>query len=94
MKIIFHISYYWLIHKFQDFVKLWLLQLKKISKTQLHKIGQSERFLGRLLGLSLKTGLPLIGKVLKPLDKRVLILLGLTAASSVTNAAIQKKIYG
>ena len=32
----------------------------KLSKTQLHKIGQSGRFLGRLLGPLLKSGLPLI----------------------------------
>ena len=36
----------------------------KLSKTQLHKIGQSGGFLGRLLGPLLKTGLPLIGNVL------------------------------
>ena len=34
--------------------------------------------LGRLLGLLLKAGLPLIGNVLKPLAKSVLIPLGLT----------------
>ena len=34
----------------------------KLSKTQLHKIGQSEGFLGRLLGSLLRTGLPLIKK--------------------------------
>ena len=32
----------------------------KLSKTPLHKIGQSEGFLGRLLGPLLKTGLPLM----------------------------------
>ena len=32
----------------------------KLSKNQLHKIGQSGGFLGRLLGPLLKTGLPLI----------------------------------
>ena len=32
----------------------------KLSKTQLHKIEQAGRFLGRLLGPLLKTGLPLI----------------------------------
>ena len=37
----------------------------KLSKTQLHKIGQPGGFLGRLLGPLLKTGLPLIGNVLK-----------------------------
>ena len=34
----------------------------KLSKTQLSKMIQSERFLGRVLGLLLKTGLPLIKK--------------------------------
>ena len=34
-------------------------------KIQLHKIGQPGGFLGRLLGPLLKTGLPLIGNVLK-----------------------------
>ena len=43
----------------------------KFSKTQLHKIGKSGRFLGRLLGPLLKTGLPLIGNSLKPLAKSV-----------------------
>ena len=38
----------------------------KLSKTQLHKIGQSGGFLGRLLGTLLKFGLPLIGNVIKP----------------------------
>ena len=37
----------------------------KLSKTQLHKIVQSGELLGRLLGPLLKTGLPLIGNVLK-----------------------------
>ena len=60
----------------------------KLSKTQLHKIGQSGGFLGRLLGPLLKTGLLLTGNVLKPLAKSVLIPLGLTAAASATDAAI------
>ena len=58
----------------------------KLSKTQLHKIGQSG-FLGRLLQ-------PLLKNVLKPLAKIVLIPLGLTAAASATNAAIRKKMFG
>ena len=41
----------------------------KLSKIQLHKIGQLGRFLGRLLRPLLKTGLLLIGNVLKPLAK-------------------------
>ena len=36
----------------------------KLSKTQLHKIGQSGGFLSRPLGLFLKSGLPLIANVL------------------------------
>ena len=60
----------------------------------MHKLGQSGRFLGRLLGPLLKTGLPLMKNVLKPLVKSVLIPLGLTAAASATDAAIHKKIFG
>ena len=60
-------------------------------KTQLHKIGQ---LLGRLLVSSLKTGLPLTGKVLKPLVKSVWIPLKLAAAASATDAAIHKKMFG
>ena len=41
----------------------------KLSKTQLSKMIQSGRFLGRLLGPLLKTGLPLIKNVTKPLAK-------------------------
>ena len=58
------------------------------------KIGQSGGFLGRILGPLLKTISPLIGNVLKPLAKRVLISLELTAAASATDAAIHKKIFG
>ena len=54
----------------------------KLSKTQLHKIEQSEGFSGRILWQSLRTGLSLIGYVFKPLPKSVLIPLGLTAAAS------------
>ena len=64
----------------------------KLSKTQLYQIVQPRGFLGRVLGLLIKTGLP--WNVLKPLAKRVLIPLGLTAAASATDAAIQKKIHG
>ena len=35
-----------------------------------------------------------MGNVLKPLAKSVLIPLGLTAAASATDAAIQKKMFG
>ena len=45
----------------------------KLSKTQLHKMGHSGGFLGRILGPLLKTGLPLVTNILKPLAKSVLI---------------------
>ena len=41
----------------------------------------------------LKTALPLTGNVLEPLAKSVLITLQLTAAASVTYAAINKKMF-
>ena len=64
----------------------------KLSKTQLSKMIQSGGFLGRLLGPLLKTGLPLMKSVIKPLAKNVLIPLGLTAAAA--DARIHKKILG
>ena len=66
----------------------------KLSKTQLHKIRQSGGFLDKHLGPLVKTGLPLIGNVLKPLTKRVLITLGVTAAASATDAAVHEKMVG
>ena len=66
----------------------------KLSKTQISKMIQSGGFLGRLLGPLLKTGLPLIKNVIKPLAKSVLIPLGLTAAASAADAGIHKKILG
>ena len=66
----------------------------KLSKTQLSKMIQSGGFLGRLLGPLLKTGLPLIKNVIKPLAKSVLIPLRLTAAASAADAGIHKKISG
>ena len=59
----------------------------------MHKIGQSGGFLGRLLGPLLKTGLPLMKNLLKPLAKRVLKPLFLTAAASAANAAIHKRMF-
>ena len=63
----------------------------KVSKTQLSKIVQSGGLLGRLLDPLLKTGLALIKNVLQPLAKSVLTPLGLTAATSATDAGIHKK---
>ena len=59
----------------------------KLSKAQLNKI-QKDRFL-RFLAPLLKSRLPLSKSVIKPLG-----VLGLTAAASATDAAINKKILG
>ena len=59
----------------------------KLSKTQISNIIQSGRFLGKILGPLLKTGLPLLKSVIKPLG-----LLGLTTASSAIDAGAQKKV--
>ena len=64
----------------------------KSSKTQLSKMIQSGGFFGRLLGPLLKTVLPLMKNVTQVLTKSVLISLGLTAATSATDAGIHKKI--
>ena len=66
----------------------------KLSKTQLSKMIQSGGFLGKLLGPLLKTGLPLMKSVIKPLAKSILIPFGLTAAASAADAGIHKKIVG
>ena len=55
---------------------------------------QSTGFLGRLLSPLLKTRLPVISNVIKPLAKIILIPLGLTAAASAADAGIHKKYYG
>ena len=66
----------------------------KLSKTQLSKMTQSGGFLGRLLGPLLKTGIPLIKNIIKPLAKSVFIPIGLTAAASAAYGGIHKKILG
>ena len=63
----------------------------KLSKTQKSKMIPSRGFLSRLLGPLLKTGLPLMKNVIKPLAKSILIPLQLTAASAATDAGIHKK---
>ena len=55
---------------------------------------QSGGFLGRHLGPLLKTGLPLIKTVIKPLAKSVLNISGLIAAASAADAWIHKKVLG
>ena len=53
---------------------------------------QLDGCLSRLLGLLLKTRLPLIKNVITPLAKSVLIPLGLSAAASAADAVIHKKL--
>ena len=65
----------------------------KLLKIQLHKIGQSGEFLGRILVPLPKTRLPLMKNLLKPLAKSVLIPLGLTASASATDATIHKNVW-
>ena len=62
----------------------------KLSKAQIKKIIRSGGFLGNLLS---KLACPLM-KVAMPLAKNVLASLGLTAAVSVIDGSIQKKIHG
>ena len=62
----------------------------KLSKDQISKIIQSGGFLGSLLS---KLAGPLM-KVAVPLAKNILALLGITAAASAIDRAIQKKISG
>ena len=52
---------------------------------------QSGRLLGKLLGPLLRTRLPLMKNVIKPLAKSVLIPLGLAVAASAGDARIYKK---
>ena len=77
----------------RDFVKHTSTDIK-LSKTQTSKMIQSGGFLGRLLGPLLRTGLPLMKSVIKPLAKSVLVLLGLTAAASAEDVGIHKNILG
>ena len=62
----------------------------KLSDTQISKMIQSAGFLRRLLGPLIKTGLPLMKNVIKPLAKNVLIPLGLTAAASAADVGSGK----
>ena len=66
----------------------------KLSKNQLSKMIQSGGFLGRLLSPLLRTRLPLMKSIIKPIAKSVLVRLGLTAGASAADAGIHKKILG
>ena len=74
----------------KDFANYLSIDIK-LSKTQLSKMIPSGGFLGWILGPLLKTGLPLIKNVIKPLAEIVLIPLGLTVAASAADAGIHKK---
>ena len=58
----------------------------KLSKAQLSTMIQSGGFLSGLLGPLLRTGLPLMKSVIKPLAKSVLVPSGVTAAASAADA--------
>ena len=67
-----------------------LIVIVKLSKAQISKIIQLGGFSGSLLN---KLAVPLM-KVAVPLSKNILAPLGITAAASVIDAGIQKKIHG
>ena len=67
------------------------IKLLKIHLSKMIKLGGFPR---RLLGSLLKTGLPLIKSLIKPLAKSVLIPVELTAAASAADAGTHKKILG
>ena len=73
MRLIFCTNNYWLIQKFQRFVKL--LQMvtanMKFSKTQLSEMSQLGWVLGEFLGSLIKNGLPSIKNVLTSLVKTI-----------------------
>ena len=66
----------------------------KLSKIQVFKTIQSAGFLDILFGSLLKTGLPLMKNVTKPLANIFSIPLGLTAAASAADAGIYNNILG
>ena len=92
METICHMNYYWQ----QDKKKLRnafnnnTSTILKLSGAHISKTIQSGGFLGSLLS---KLAGPLM-KVVIPLAKNVLAPLGITAAASVIDAGIQKKIHG
>ena len=67
----------------------------KFSKAQLPRMIQSGGFSGKLLGPFLKTGLPLMKGVIKPLAKSVVMPLGLTAAAAAAaaDAGLKTLVY-
>ena len=66
----------------------------KLSKTQISKIIQPGEFLDKFLGPLLKTGLPLMKNLIKPLAESVLIPLVLTASASAADVGMHKTFLG
>ena len=62
-----------------------------LLRTHLPEIVQIGKHLVVIVAPLLKSVLPLMKKLLKPLAKKVLILLGLTAAASTANTYIEQK---
>ena len=93
MEMIYHMNYCWQQDKKTKLRSAFNNNMStalKLSEAQISKIIQSGVFLGRLFDPLLKTGLPLIKNVIKPLAKSVLISLGLTAAASAADVGIHK----
>ena len=66
-----------------------------LTNTQVANLRKAfAKTLGRLHGPLLKTGLPLMKNVTKPLAKSVLVPLGLTATALAADAGIHKKFLG
>ena len=83
MKLICLMNYYWLQDKWVSFNNNMSTYIK-VSKAQTSKIIQSRGFLESLLS-------KLVGPIMKvavPLVKKLLALLGITAATSATDAGI------
>ena len=72
MRIIFCINYYWLIQKLWGFENLFQIISQVTQNYQkIYKMEQSGGILGRLLGPLLKSALPLMKNVIKPLAKTI-----------------------
>ena len=72
MRIIFCINYYWLIQKLWGFENLFQVISQVIQNYQkIYKMEQSGGILGKLLGPLLKSALPLMKNVIKPLAKTI-----------------------
>ena len=94
MEMIYHMNYYSQQDKKTKIRNVFNNSMStdlKLSTAQINKMIQSGGFLSKLLGPLLKTELPLIKNIIKPLAKSVLIPLGLTAAASAADAGIHKK---